>query len=72
MWNEPQFLISILLSGVAYGGITFPKFTFNQTVKLKAGVNKISLLSSAVGLPVSFLPFLMCLYSLNTVDDTDI
>ncbi|KAG6782092.1 hypothetical protein POTOM_011480 [Populus tomentosa] len=39
------------LSGTAYGSLDFPKLTFTQGVKLRAGVNKISLLSIAVGLP---------------------
>ncbi|KAG4955466.1 hypothetical protein JHK84_041445 [Glycine max] len=39
------------LSGTAYGSLEFPKLTFNEGVKLRAGVNKISLLSVAVGLP---------------------
>ncbi|KAI4330678.1 hypothetical protein MLD38_028940 [Melastoma candidum] len=38
-------------SGTVYGSLEFPKLTFNQGVKLRAGVNKISLLSIAVGLP---------------------
>ncbi|XP_031261051.1 beta-galactosidase-like isoform X1 [Pistacia vera] len=46
-----QVFVNGQQAGVAHGGITFPKFTFNQPVKLKAGINKISLLSSAVGLP---------------------
>ncbi|XP_027929535.1 beta-galactosidase 1-like isoform X2 [Vigna unguiculata] len=39
------------LSGTSYGSLEFPKLTFSQGVKLRAGVNKISLLSVAVGLP---------------------
>ncbi|KAG4972499.1 hypothetical protein AAZX31_13G332100 [Glycine max] len=39
------------LSGTAYGSLEFPKLTFNEGVKLRTGVNKISLLSVAVGLP---------------------
>ncbi|KAJ6711463.1 BETA-GALACTOSIDASE RELATED [Salix purpurea] len=39
------------LSGTAYGSLDFPKLTFSQGVRLRAGVNKISLLSIAVGLP---------------------
>ncbi|KAJ9190323.1 hypothetical protein P3X46_001539 [Hevea brasiliensis] len=39
------------LSGTAYGSLEFPKLTFSQGVKMRAGVNKISLLSVAVGLP---------------------
>ncbi|XP_045800001.1 beta-galactosidase 1-like [Trifolium pratense] len=39
------------LSGTIYGSLEFPKLTFSQNVKLRPGVNKISLLSVAVGLP---------------------
>lgn len=39
------------LSGTAYGSLEFPKLTFSKSVKLGAGINKISLLSIAVGLP---------------------
>ncbi|KAK7335881.1 hypothetical protein VNO80_27992 [Phaseolus coccineus] len=39
------------LSGTSYGSLNFPKLTFSEGVKLRAGVNKISLLSVAVGLP---------------------
>ncbi|XP_059641301.1 beta-galactosidase-like [Cornus florida] len=39
------------LSGTVYGSLEYPKLTFNQGVNLRAGVNKISLLSIAVGLP---------------------
>ncbi|CAA2956742.1 beta-galactosidase-like [Olea europaea subsp. europaea] len=39
------------LSGTAYGSLENPKLTFSQGVNLRAGVNKISLLSIAVGLP---------------------
>ncbi|KAF8406894.1 hypothetical protein HHK36_006015 [Tetracentron sinense] len=39
------------LSGTVYGGLDNPKLTFSDNVKLIAGVNKISLLSIAVGLP---------------------
>ncbi|XP_027329281.1 beta-galactosidase-like [Abrus precatorius] len=39
------------LSGTVYGGLEFPKLTFSDTVKLRVGNNKISLLSIAVGLP---------------------
>ncbi|KAE8675340.1 putative F11A6.1 protein [Hibiscus syriacus] len=40
------------LSGSSYGSLEFPKLTFNQGVNLRAGINKISLLSIPVGLPV--------------------
>ncbi|XP_044484003.1 beta-galactosidase 1-like [Mangifera indica] len=39
------------LSGTSIGSLEFPKLTFSQSVKLKAGINRISLLSIAVGLP---------------------
>ncbi|KAK7255585.1 hypothetical protein RIF29_28998 [Crotalaria pallida] len=39
------------LSGTSYGSLEFPKLTFSKSVNLRAGVNKISLLSVAVGLP---------------------
>ncbi|XP_022749934.1 beta-galactosidase-like isoform X2 [Durio zibethinus] len=39
------------LSGTVYGGLENPKLTFSDNVKLRAGINKISLLSVAVGLP---------------------
>ncbi|KAK4785758.1 hypothetical protein SAY86_002447 [Trapa natans] len=39
------------LSGTSYGSLEFPKLTFSQGVNLRAGDNKISLLSIAVGLP---------------------
>nr|ACP18875.1 beta-galactosidase pBG(a) [Carica papaya] len=39
------------LSGTAYGSLEFPKITFSKGVNLRAGINKISILSIAVGLP---------------------
>ena len=52
----------LLLVGSAYGRMENPKLTFNGNVKLRAGNNKISLLSIAVGLPVSpiFLSLSVC------------
>ncbi|KAM7515632.1 hypothetical protein LguiA_005215 [Lonicera macranthoides] len=38
------------LSGFVYGGLENPKITFSDGIKLRAGINKISLLSVAVGL----------------------
>ncbi|KAM7275179.1 hypothetical protein ACFE04_017045 [Oxalis oulophora] len=38
-------------AGTAYGTLSNPKLTFSANVKLNAGVNKISLLSVAMGLP---------------------
>ncbi|KAF9606154.1 hypothetical protein IFM89_023247, partial [Coptis chinensis] len=35
----------------AYGGLENPKLTFNGNVKLRAGINNISLLSIDVGFP---------------------
>lgn len=45
------------MTGTVYGGLENPKLTFSDSVKLRAGINKISLLSVAVGLPVSSLSF---------------
>ncbi|RZC52882.1 hypothetical protein C5167_021309 [Papaver somniferum] len=42
------------LSGTAYANLNNPKLTFSNNVKLRVGINKIALLSVAVGLPVSF------------------
>ncbi|CAN4100109.1 unnamed protein product [Withania somnifera] len=39
------------LAGTVYGSLKSQKITFNKAVNLRAGVNKISLLSIAVGLP---------------------
>ncbi|XP_059633099.1 beta-galactosidase [Cornus florida] len=39
------------LSGTVWGGLDNPKLTYSNGVNLRAGVNKISLLSVAVGLP---------------------
>ncbi|XP_010443345.1 PREDICTED: beta-galactosidase 4 [Camelina sativa] len=39
------------LSGSAYGALAHTKVTFSQKIKLHAGVNKLALLSVAVGLP---------------------
>ncbi|KAG9134791.1 hypothetical protein Leryth_001122 [Lithospermum erythrorhizon] len=38
------------LSGTVYGGLENPRLTFNENVKLRAGINKISLCSVTVGL----------------------
>jgi len=48
--------ISCLNAGTAYGSLDNPKLTFSNSVKLRVGNNKISLLSVAVGLSVSY-PF---------------
>ncbi|KAL6585819.1 hypothetical protein OROMI_002463 [Orobanche minor] len=39
------------LSGTVYGSLDNPKLTYSGKVNLRAGINKISLLSVAVGLP---------------------
>ncbi|XP_078438896.1 beta-galactosidase 2-like isoform X2 [Wolffia australiana] len=39
------------LTGTVYGGLENPKLTYMGSVKLRAGSNKISILSVAVGLP---------------------
>ena len=41
------------MTGTVYGALENPKLTFSSNVNLRAGINKISLLSAAVGLPVS-------------------
>ncbi|XP_031094833.1 beta-galactosidase-like isoform X2 [Ipomoea triloba] len=46
-----HIFINSELSGTVYGGLAFPKLTYSNSVKLRAGINKISLLSVAVGLP---------------------
>ncbi|KAI6679620.1 hypothetical protein NL676_033501 [Syzygium grande] len=39
------------LAGSVYGSLENPKLSFNDQVKLRAGINKLSILSVAVGLP---------------------
>lgn len=64
LWNGQSPVLTVLsaghalhvfingqLSGTAYGSLDNPKITFSNRVNLRAGVNKISLLSIAVGLP---------------------
>lgn len=53
VFASPSSIAYLLVTGTVYGGLENPKLTFTGNVKLRAGVNKISLLSSAVGLPVS-------------------
>lgn len=51
-------------TGTVYGGLANPKLTFSDKIKLRAGINKLALLSVAVGLPVSshtLLEWLCCL-----------
>jgi hypothetical protein len=43
----------LCVAGVAYGGYDNPKLTYSKSVKMWQGSNKISILSSAVGLAVS-------------------
>ena len=47
----------ILNVGTTYGGSENYKLTFSKYVNLMAGINKLSILSVAVGLPVSFFSF---------------
>lgn len=54
VWSAGHALhvfINSQLSGTVYGGLENPKLTFNDNLKLNAGINKLSLLSIAVGLP---------------------
>ena len=60
----------ILNAGTAYGGLANPKLTFSDNVKLTVGINKISLLSVAVGLPVSSLTWIHVPY--NTINSRKI
>ncbi|PKI49065.1 hypothetical protein CRG98_030517 [Punica granatum] len=39
------------LAGTSYGHLNMPKVTFTSNVKLRVGINKLSLLSVTVGLP---------------------
>lgn len=48
-----------------YGGLDNPKLTYSGKVNLRAGVNKISLLSVSVGLPVSGTSFSYSLSHIN-------
>lgn len=43
----------VCVAGSVYGGYNNPKLTYDGHVKMWQGSNKISILSSAVGLPVS-------------------
>lgn len=52
-------LLMHFLAGTAYGSLENPKLTFSQGVNLRAGINKISLLSIAVGLQVRPVLFLL-------------
>ncbi|KAL1805252.1 hypothetical protein ACET3Z_028320 [Daucus carota] len=49
--HSMQVFVNGQPSGIAYGRLENPKATFSGNVKLKAGINKISVLSAAVGLP---------------------
>ncbi|KAF8036359.1 hypothetical protein BT93_C2161 [Corymbia citriodora subsp. variegata] len=39
------------LAGSVYGSLKYPKLSYSDNVKLRAGINKLSILSVAVGLP---------------------
>ncbi|KAG8367244.1 hypothetical protein BUALT_Bualt16G0052400 [Buddleja alternifolia] len=47
-----HIFINDMLSGTVYGNVDNPEVTYNGYVKLRAGINKISLLSVAVGLRI--------------------
>lgn len=49
-----KLIFCLIYKGSAYGTRENMKFTFTGPVNLRAGTNKIALLSVAVGLPVSF------------------
>lgn len=53
------------MTGIAYGSLENPKLTFTGPVKLWAGINKISLLSSSVGLAVSSQTFCLVIFVLD-------
>ncbi|KAK9099276.1 hypothetical protein Syun_026321 [Stephania yunnanensis] len=53
------------LAGTAYGNIDNPKITFNGNVKLNAGLNKISILSISVGLPIGLTGESLNLHTLS-------
>ncbi|KAK6153598.1 hypothetical protein DH2020_013237 [Rehmannia glutinosa] len=53
------------LSGTAYGSLGNPRLTFSQGVNLRAGVNKISLLSISVGLQIGLKGESLSLHSLS-------
>lgn len=53
-----QIIFCNLCAGTAHGSMENPRLTFSNTVKLTAGVNKIALLSSTVGLQVDFITIL--------------
>lgn len=46
-------MLYVCLIGSVYGSLDNPKLSYSGNVKMGVGVNKISLLSVAVGLPVS-------------------
>lgn len=53
---------TLSFSGTVYGSLKNQKITFNKPVNLRPGVNKISLLSVAVGLPVRSLSLYICIH----------
>ncbi|GAU15257.1 hypothetical protein TSUD_03240, partial [Trifolium subterraneum] len=67
--NKPS--ISVHSSGSAFGTKENPSFTFNGPIDLRAGTNKIALLSVAVGLPVGLKGEAMNLVSPNGVSSVD-
>jgi hypothetical protein len=48
-----DFTDELYVAGSAYGGYDNPKLTYSKAVKMWQGSNKISILSSAMGLAVS-------------------
>lgn len=55
-------------AGTVYGGLDNPKLTFSDSVKLRVGINKVSLLSVSVGLPVSSLTWILFFTTLLTAE----
>jgi hypothetical protein len=51
--SELEVLLMNSVAGSSYGGYDNPKLTYSKSVKMWQGSNKISILSSAVGLAVS-------------------
>ena len=47
--------IFLFVVGTEYGSLESPKVSFSEGVNLRAGINRIALLSVAVGLPVCSL-----------------
>jgi archaellum component FlaF (FlaF/FlaG flagellin family) len=51
--QSESFIDGLYVTGTAYGGYDNPKLTYSKSVKMWQGSNKISILSSAMGLAVS-------------------